>query len=120
MDFAEDLRRDDEDARPDHRPDDEGGGIEPGDRLDEIGLWRLRGGHRRRKLVAPAEGRYVLRRSTTLTREDDGASLAPGRRVLRLVRGGRPTQHGRGAASARAVRRAPRAAHRAGRSDQAT
>src|SRR2546422_6431268 len=45
MDLAEDLRRDDEDPRPDHRTDDEGGGVEPGDRLDEIGLRLLGGGH---------------------------------------------------------------------------
>src|SRR5256884_1443760 len=56
---------------------------------------------------------------TTLLREDDCAPLAPGRRVLRLVRRGRPAQHGRGRASARAVRRAPRAPHRPRRGDQA-
>jgi len=45
VDLAEDLRRDDENPRADHRPDDEGGGVEPGDRLDEIGLRLLGGGH---------------------------------------------------------------------------
>src|SRR5207245_3202335 len=50
----------DEDPRADHRSDDEGGGVEPGDRLDEVGLRLLGRGHWRRKLVAPAKGRYVL------------------------------------------------------------
>src|SRR6266480_2291780 len=52
-------------------------------------------------------------------REDDCAPLAPGRRVLRPVRRGRHAQHGRGRASARAVRRPPRAPHRPRRGDQA-
>src|SRR6185312_10732114 len=55
-----------------------------------------------------------------LQREDDRAPLTPGRRVLRSVRRGRPAQHGRGAASARAVRHVPRAPGRARRGDQAT
>src|SRR5947207_1482913 len=53
-------------------------------------------------------------------REDDCAPLAPGRRVLRPVRRGRHAQHGRGRASARAVRRASRSPHRPRRGDQAT
>jgi len=53
------------------------------------------------------KGRYFSGAETTLLREDDRAPVAPGRRVLRLVRRGRHAQHGRGAASARAVRRAP-------------
>src|SRR2546425_411350 len=64
MDLAEDLRRDDEDPRADHRPDDEGGGVEAGDRFDEIGLRLLGRGHRVVNLVAPAKGRYVLGRHT--------------------------------------------------------
>src|SRR6266702_3394302 len=54
------------------------------------------------------------------SREDDCAPLAPGRRVLRPVRRGRHAQHGRGRASARAVRRASRSPHRPRRGDQAT
>src|SRR5256886_3988833 len=55
---------------------------------------------------------------TTLFRSR--APPAPGRRVLRLVRRGRHAQHGRGAASARTVRRASRPPYRARRGDQAT
>src|SRR5437773_1482791 len=62
MDFAEHLRRDDEDPRADHGPDDQGGGVEPGERLDEFSLRLLGGGHWRRKLVARSKGRYVFRR----------------------------------------------------------
>ena len=43
-DFPQDLRRNDEDPRADHRSDHEGGGVEPGDSFDELGL-RFGGGH---------------------------------------------------------------------------
>src|SRR6266699_1012845 len=80
MDFTEHLRRDDEDPRPDHRPDHQGRGIEPGDRLDEIGLWLLGSGHWRGNLVAPAWGRYVPgRRNDSLTRGPPCASC-PGKK----------------------------------------
>src|SRR2546429_59541 len=45
VDLARDLRRDDEDSRADHRAHDEGRGVEPGDRFDELGLRLLRGRH---------------------------------------------------------------------------
>src|SRR6266702_4752200 len=45
VDFAQDLRRDDEDPRTDHRPHDERRGVEPGDGPDELGLRLLGRGH---------------------------------------------------------------------------
>src|SRR6266849_2153173 len=78
-----------------------------------VAIWRG-------NLVAPAWGRYVLGRLSPLSREDDRAPLAPGRRVLRLVRRGCDAQQGRGPASARPIRRASRAPYRPRRRDQAT
>src|SRR5207247_7136550 len=69
--LPQDVGRDDEDARADHRADHEGRGIEPRDRLDEFGARLLRGRHVAAllvvcgavgNLVATAGGRYVLRR----------------------------------------------------------
>src|SRR5207245_6465086 len=79
--FAEDLRGNDENARPDHRPDDQRRGVESGDRLDEVDLRLLGGGHWRGNLVAPAWGRYVgWRRAPPLTRETLPCACCPGKK----------------------------------------
>src|SRR5579859_5622961 len=63
MHLAHDLGGDDENAGPDHRPDDERGRIESGDGSNELdALWLDRGNGGRShqaNLVANPEGRYL-------------------------------------------------------------